>query len=258
MNDVHFDFEAALVLAAIGTGIFWLIDLLWLRRRRMEGESASWLIEFCSSFFPVIVAVLLLRALIVEPFRIPSSSMVPTLLTGDFILVNKFAYGLRLPVLHTEFVDFGEPERGDVMVFRYPPDPSKDFIKRVVGLPGDEIIYRDKQLTVNGEPVPMESLGRYNGEGVSEYLDVEAFTEVLGEHTHTVLSVNSRGALNLRAEVPENEYFVMGDNRDNSADSRVWGFVSEHHLVGKAFMIWMSLDTENWDLRFARLGEIIE
>lgn len=258
MTELHFDFEAALVLATLVTGVFWVLDRYRWQPRRGEGEKAPWPVEFSRSFFPVILAVLLLRSFVFEPFRIPSSSMVPTLLQGDFILVNKFDYGLRLPVLHNEFLSLGEPRRGDVAVFRYPPDPSKDFIKRVVGLPGDVIVYRDKHLFVNGEPVPMESLGVYGGPGAPAYEMALAFEEVLGERRHRVLHIRGRDSIDLRAEVPAGHYFAMGDNRDNSADSRRWGFVPGDHLVGRAFLIWLSVDAGDWRLRFTRMGEVIQ
>jgi signal peptidase I len=257
MSDLHFDFEAALVLATLVTGVFWALDRYRWQARRDEDEKAAWPVEFSRSFFPVILAVLLLRSFLFEPFRIPSSSMVPTLLRGDFILVNKFGYGLRLPVRHTEFLPLGKPERGDVAVFRYPPNPRMDFIKRVVGLPGDVIVYRDKHLYVNGEPVSLESLGVYTGPGAPSYETALAFEEVLGERRHRVLHVRDRNSIDLRAEVPAGHYFVMGDNRDNSADSRRWGFVPEENLVGRAFLIWLSVDAGDWKLRFSRLGESI-
>lgn len=257
MNDLHFDFEAALLVATLVTGIFWALDRYRWERRRDPDDRAPWPVEFSRSFFPVILAVLLLRAFLFEPFRIPSSSMVPTLLQGDFILVNKFDYGLRLPVLHHEIVELGIPGRGDVAVFRYPPDPSKDFIKRVVGLPGDEITYRDKQLRINGEPVPMESQGVYKGPGAPSYEVAMVFEEILGERRHEMLQVRGRDSADLRVEVPAGHYFVMGDNRDNSADSRRWGFVPERNLVGRAFLVWLSVDTETWRLRFSRMGDFI-
>lgn len=258
MNGLHFDFEAALVLATLVTGVFWALDRYRWRKQRGEDDKRSWPVEFSCSFFPVILAVLLLRSFLFEPFRIPSSSMVPTLLQGDFILVNKFGYGLRLPVLHTLVLPVGEPERGDVAVFRYPPDPGKDFIKRVVGLPGDILTYSDKQLRINGEPVSLRPLGPYRGPGAPAYELALAFEEVLGERRHRILHVRERGAMDLRAEVPAGHYFVMGDNRDNSADSRRWGFVPQNHLVGKAFLIWFSVNTDGWRPRFARMGDVIQ
>lgn len=258
MNELHFDFETALVLATLITGVFWALERFYWRRRRGEDEKPNWFVEFSRSFFPVILVVLLLRSFLFEPFRIPSSSMVPTLLKGDFILVNKFGYGLRLPAVHTLVLPVGEPERGDVAVFRYPPDPSKDFIKRVVGLPGDVITYRDKQLRINGHLVPLKPLGPYSGPGAPAYEPALAFEEVLGKHRHEILHVTDRGSLDLRAEVPPGHYFVMGDNRDNSADSRRWGFVPRDHLVGKAFLIWFSVSADQWRPRFGRFGDSIQ
>jgi len=257
VSAVHLDFEAALLLATLVTGVLWALDkYLWAKRRSRDAR-AIWPVEFSRSFFPVILAVLLLRSFVVEPFRIPSSSMVPTLLEGDFILVNKFQYGLRLPVWHHEFLDLDAPERGDVAVFRYPPDPSKDFIKRVVGLPGDEIVYRDKQLYINGEAVPTKALGDYDGPGIGPASSAALFLERLGDVEHELVVVRDRRSLNLRAEVPAGHYFVMGDNRDNSSDSRRWGFVSREDLVGRAFLIWMSVDTQDWQVRIPRLGNLI-
>lgn len=259
MHDVHLDFEAWLTIATFITGILWALERFVWHPKRAEGESPNWFVEFGYSFFPVILIVLVLRSFVVEPFRIPSPSMVPTLLEGDFILVNKFSYGLRLPVLHTEFLDLGEPERGDVAVFRWPKDPSKDFIKRIVGLPGDEIVYDNHQLFIDGEPVKTERLGVYEGENVPEDQRVIEYLEHLGEHDHRKLNVaTSRDRRRLQVEVPEGHYFVMGDNRDHSMDSRVWGFVPEHNLVGQAFLIWMSVDTDPIGLRFSRLGNLIE
>ena len=265
MGDIHFDFEALLVVATLVTGLFWGLDKwLWAPRRNAQSEHAgqeippNWAVEFSRSFFPVILFVLLLRSFVVEPFRIPSSSMVPTLLIGDFILVNKFAYGFRLPVVHTKVLGVGEPERGDVMVFRFPPDPTKDFIKRLVGLPGDTIAYRNKRLSINGEPLPLEALGLYKGEDASEFDPALQFMETLGDTAHPIIVVRDRGSLNLEVTVPEGHFFVMGDNRDNSLDSRRWGFVPEENLVGKAFLVWMSVDTAEWDIRFGRLGSLVK
>ena len=196
-------------------------------------------VEYAKSFFPILLLVLLIRSFLFEPFRIPSESMMPTLFKGDFIFVNKFAYGLRLPVLNTKILKIGEPKHGDVVVFRLPSDPSIDYIKRVVGLPGDVVEYEDssKQLKINGQPVEMQLLGAYEG---------EPFTtigrEKLGEHDHQLLV--RRGAVSRggRYVVPPGGYFMMGDNRDNSRDSRFEGveFVPEENLVGRAVGIWMN------------------
>lgn len=258
MNTVHLDFEAWLALATLLTGVIWLIDRLVLARRRAAGVEANWAIEFARSFFPVLLAVLVLRAFVFEPFRIPSRSMVPTLLVGDFVLVNKFSYGLRAPVFHTEFLDLGEPERGDIIVFRYPPDPTKDYIKRVIGLPGDRIAYRDEHLYLNGERVPLAERAVYDGPDADANARMLRFIEQLpGGADHPVLQVVGRQGPDVSVTVPEGHYFVMGDNRDNSADSRVWGFVPEDHLVGKAFMTWMSIDFDDFDVRFSRIGHIL-
>lgn len=258
MQGVHFDFEGALVLATLITGVLWALDRFLWARRRASGQPPGVVVEFARSFFPVILAVLLLRSFVVEPFRIPSPSMVPTLLDGDFILVNKFAYGLRLPVLHTEFLDLGAPARGDVAVFRYPRDPSMDYIKRIVGLPGDVVVYREPQLFINGEPVPFELVGEYEGPGVGSLEAAFLYQERLGHNPHHYLDVYGRAMPTRRFVVPPGHYFVMGDNRDHSSDSRVWGFVPERALVGKAFLIWMSFNYDPLGIRFSRIGKVIE
>jgi len=271
-----FDFSAVLVLAVIVTGAIWLADVLvWKPKRLAAAPSASSgdgdqvassnavpepvLVEYARSFFPVILAVLVLRSFLVEPFRIPSGSMMPTLLAGDFILVNKYAYGIRLPVVNTKVVDLGEPERGDVVVFRYPKDPSVDYIKRVVGVPGDTIEYRHKQLYINGEPARQESLGTYIGSGEALYMTgAERKLEHLGKVDHEILLMPDRDSGDGSVVVPEGHYFVMGDNRDNSNDSRFWGFVPDENLVGRAFMIWMNLDTVDKRISWERIGNTIE
>ncbi len=252
------DFEAWLTIGALVTGVLWALDKwVWAKRRTRE-EKPNWAVEFSSSFFPVLIVVLLLRAFVVEPFRIPSKSMVPALLVGDFILVNKFSYGLRLPVFHTEFVDLGEPERGDVMVFRYPPNPTRDYIKRVIGLPGDQITYRDDRLYINGDLVPVEFMRRYRfDDGPSIEVTRLLMEDLPGGPQHPILDVQGRQSPGISVTVPPHHYFVMGDNRDNSADSRVWGFVPQDHLVGEAFMIWMSIDFDGFDVRWSRIGNTI-
>lgn len=229
-----------------------------LERERVVGQAGrmSWWTEYATSFFPVILFVFVLRSFVVEPFRIPSGSMLPTLQSGDLILVNKFSYGLRLPVLDKKVIDIGSPQRGDVMVFRYPVEPDVDYIKRVVGLPGDEIAYVDKKLYVNGTEVPHVRDGDYYEPDRVSY--IAQFTEKLGETSHRILldprrtqeyspiwnfpyQENCQYARNgLRCTVPEGHYFAMGDNRDNSADSRYWGFVPDQNVVGKAFLVWMN------------------
>jgi signal peptidase I len=254
---MNFDFPAFLVLATVVTGLIWLADtLLFASKRRSKAGDAAvkdpWIVEYSRSFFPIILAVLLLRSFLVEPFRIPSGSMMPTLLVGDFILVNKFSYGLRLPVLNRKVVEIGNPESGDVVVFKYPQDPRVDYIKRVVGVPGDTIAYRGKTLYVNGNQQEQTTLGIYTGVGSgSRETGTTHRKEQLGILEHEVL-INPRvpdfgfGCQVLQrgpVVVPEGYYFVMGDNRDNSNDSRCWGMVADENLVGKAFAIWMSWDS---------------
>ena len=257
-------FEIALVVLTLVTGLVWLLDKLVLARRRvahqglLDDGAEPWYVDYSKAFFPVLLAVLLLRSFIAEPFRIPSNSMMPTLLTGDFILVNKFAYGLRLPINNQKFVDIGAPERGDVVVFRPPQHPDQDWIKRVIGLPGDRVAYFDNQVWVNGEVMGYTPLGTYEGRGNgSEMTGAQLLEEHLGERTHRVLE---RTGLPFRDPgegewtVPAGHYFVMGDNRDNSEDSRYWQFLPERNLRGKAFLIWMNIDG---GIDFSRIGERI-
>lgn len=265
---MHFDFAAILVILAVVTGTIWLLDKLVLAPRRAAAESDQpaggdgmvapstvkpaklpWYVDLSRSFFPIIVAVLALRSFIVEPFRIPSGSMEPTLYAGDFILVNKFDFGVRLPVVNTRILDTGSPQRGDIAVFRYPEDPSVAFIKRIVGLPGDRLEYRDKQLYVNGVPAPTRKEGVSNG--------YETRLEQLGEVDHTIQIRQGQRNMPWEYVVPEGHYFVMGDNRDNSRDSRFWGPLPEGNLIGKAFLIWMNLDCVTLHGNCGRIGRFI-
>jgi signal peptidase I len=261
---MDFDFSFFLVLATFLTGLIWGGYVLMLRLRP-AGETAPGqepvLVEYARSFFPIVLIVLLLRSFLVEPFRIPSGSMMPTLLIGDFILVNKYTYGIRLPVINTKIIDIGEPKRGDIVVFRFPKDPKVDYIKRIVGLPGDRIGYYNKQIYVNGEPVKKTLLGIYEGAGHesgrmgSEML----FSEDLGAVTHDVLVRQGEPSVTEgEFVVPQGHYFVMGDNRDNSNDSRFWGAVPEGNLVGRAFFIWMSWDSDKPGIAFNRLGTVLK
>ena len=285
------NFALILFVAMVITGVIWCLDVFVLaKQRRAKADAAlaeydarhakltadgikldngnraaleagilrqpTW-VEYSGSFFPVIALVFVLRSFLFEPFKIPSSSMVPTLLVGDLILVNKFDYGIRLPVINKKIVQVGNPQRGDVMVFKYPKDMSQDYIKRVIGVPGDKITYENKRLTVNGQPVeyvPMD-----------DYLDDERpvyhkqFLEKLPNVPHRILNMDGARTINLSAVeefphhenctysydrftciVPEGHYFMMGDNRDNSADSRYWGFVPDQNIVGKAVFVWMN------------------
>jgi signal peptidase I len=250
-------FALFLFLLLVVTGLVWLLEIAFLRKRRVRDAKEPWWVEYSVSFFPVILIVFLLRSFLVEPFKIPSSSMVPTLLVGDFILVNKFTYGVRLPVLNRKVIELGSPQRGDVMVFRYPEDPSLDYIKRVVGLPGDKIEYRNKRLTINGTPVPVRQIDDYLSRERMQFS--RRYVETLGVDHEILLdedapalmtpgrsfpfasncNYNSSG---LTCTVPAGHYFMMGDNRDNSSDSRVWGFVPDENIVGKAFFIWLNLN----------------
>ncbi|BBA37515.1 signal peptidase I [Methylocaldum marinum] len=254
---MDFDFSFFLVMATIVTGIIWGSYAL-LRRFQPAGAKEPVIVEYARSFFPIILIVLLLRSFLVEPFRIPSGSMMPTLLIGDFILVNKYAYGIRLPVLNTKIVDMGEPERGDIVVFRFPKDPTIDYIKRVIGVPGDRIAYFNKQLYVNGEAVKQTDIAEYQGVGQGNIMTgARLLSENLSGIQHDILIREGQPSVQGEFAVPEGHYFVMGDNRDNSNDSRYWGTVPESHLVGKAFFIWMSFDWENGGVAFDRLGTIL-
>jgi signal peptidase I len=263
------DFSLILVLATAVTGGIWLLDAFVLRRRRLAGVAEGGpeedakepvIVEYARSFFPIVLLVLVVRSFLIEPFRIPSASMTPTLLVGDFIFVNKFSYGLRLPVSYTKVLDLGEPERGDVVVFRLPSDPSVNYIKRVVGLPGDLVEYRDKQIFVNGEPVPIRLNGEYQGPAYKpHYRGARLALEQLGDVEHEVLLLSAGLGREGRYEVPAGHYFMMGDNRDDSRDSRfsAVGFVPEENLVGKAVRIWMNWDWKNEGLDWKRIGDPI-
>ena len=217
------------------------------------------LAEYSRSLFPVILIVLILRSFLIEPFRIPSGSMMPTLLDGDFILVNKFTYGIRLPVINKKIISIGQPDRGDVAVFRYPKDPKVDYIKRVIGLPGDKISYRNKQLFINGERMKLVNFGVYEASGTGITMaGAKMYEEDLKGVMHNLLIDNNRPVLNMEYTVGENQYFVMGDNRDNSNDSRFWGTVPEENLVGRAFMIWMNWDSVNGSVTWSRIGQSID
>lgn len=287
---VEGNFSALLFLAAVVTGIYWVAERLYFlpqRRKAVVALDANavqrqadlakmginqvddntqeargrlimqpWWLDWTAGLFPVIIIVFLLRSFLFEPFKIPSGSMIPTLLVNDLILVNKFHYGVRLPVINLKVLDNHSPERGDVMVFRYPPKPSLDYIKRVVGIPGDEVAYLNKKLTINGKPVPKTALPDFFDADSMRY--AKQFEEINGERKYRLLNDDDRpsfiaGADNFPyrdncrystegvvCKVPEGHYFMMGDNRDNSLDSRYWGFVPEKNIVGKAFFVWMN------------------
>jgi signal peptidase I len=251
-------FALFLLILLVVTGAVWALEFAVLRRRRPVDAKQPWWVEYSVSFFPVILIVFTLRSFLVEPFKIPSSSMVPTLLVGDFILVNKFKYGVRLPVVNRKIIPLDSPHRGDVMVFRFPEDTSLDYIKRVIGLPGDRIVYRNKRLTINGTPVPTRQVDDYLSKERMQFS--RRYVETVNGVEHQVLLDDDAPAFmapsrsfpfaancnynmsGLSCTVPPGHYFVMGDNRDNSSDSRVWGFVPDENIVGKAFFIWLNLN----------------
>lgn len=258
------NFALILFILLVVTGALYAVDVLKFRKLRAKNAKEPLWVEWGASFFPVILIVFGLRSFVVEPFKIPSGSMIPTLLVGDFILVNKFTYGIRLPVINKKIIDINLPQRGDVMVFRYPEDPSLDYIKRVVGLPGDKIAYQNKRLTINGQPVEVKKSSDYLHPERLYYS--EQYVEKLGGVEHRFLNdadapafvpdtvpfshrenciYNHSGVI---CTVPPGHYFMMGDNRDNSRDSRVWGFVPEDNIVGKAFFIWLNFSD------FSRIG----
>jgi len=258
---MDYDFSFFLVIATLVTGIIWGGYLLFFKLAKIDTTTRTepLLVEYAHSFFPIVFIVLILRSFIAEPFRIPSGSMMPTLLIGDFILVNKFTYGIRLPVMYTKIVEMNEPQRGDVVVFRYPKQPSVDYIKRVIGLPGDRVTYYNKKLLINGEPAKQVSLGRYQGvgQGVSMTGAEHEIEDLIGRE-HSILIKPGMPSVEGVFIVPEGHYFVMGDNRDNSNDSRYWGTVPEENLVGKAFFIWMNWDWQHTGIGFDRIGTILK
>src|SRR5688572_2046285 len=264
------DFAAVLLLAAVITGLIWLWDVKWARPRRTSDTPEPIVVDMARAFFPVIVIVFLIRSFWVEPFKIPSGSMKPTLLVGDFILVNKYTYGIRLPVVKQKVLDVNPIRRGDVVVFRYPSDPSVDYIKRVIGIPGDRVAYRGKRLTINGEAVPVQSSGYYTDAELN-YLRLPTFSESFGGKAHQMMVIPAQPPVDLAqvrqfahrdnceynddgfgCTVPAGHYFMMGDNRDQSSDSRYWGFVPDDHVKGRAFLVWMNFGN------FQRIGSGIE
>ena len=291
------DFSAVLVLITVLTGIVWWLDHLLFAKKRAAAVTASGkdlasvtlpgTVDYARSFFPVAAVVLVLRAFVFEPFRIPSDSMMPTLLAGDFIIVNKYDYGLRLPVLNTKFLSIGEPERGDVVVFRYPLDPGINYIKRLVGLPGDHVVVKDDRLYVNDKPIEFKVVEPFN-DGC--YVGFQRAQEHLGDHVHQAMfcatswappitrlpecnrsnvtgyicsDQNPRnlfgGEDSQVMVVPPGEYLMIGDNRDNSEDGRRWGFVPENNLVGKATRIWFNLDLQrSGGPMWSRIGSRID
>ena len=236
------DLELILVSLASLAGL--IIIIYWFMQRgkkKTPRDQQPMVVDYAKSFFPVLLIVVLLRSFVAEPFRIPSGSMIPTLEIGDFILVKKYAYGIRLPVLHTKFFDVGQPKRGDVVVFRYPPQPKVNFIKRLIGLPGDEVVWTaDKKLIINGIAASYQSDGTHPTlDRGGRQIKVDKLKEILPDGEPHDLIHFSNPTRPGKFIVPEGHYFMMGDNRDNSSDGRFWGFVPEANLVGKASLVWM-------------------
>jgi signal peptidase I len=263
---MNFNFELILFYATLVCGVVALFDLLFLApKRKKKGipkDKKPWLMDYAYSFFPVLLIVFLLRSFLYEPFRIPSGSLEPTLLVGDFILVNKFDYGIRLPVFHEKIFSTGDVHRGDIFVFRYPVDPSIDYIKRVIGLPGDKISYIDKVLYVNGQKMPQEFQKNTTdkGEDGSVWNVVQKQEDFFGIK-HSIFQIPNRNDGDLKdVVVPPDMYFAMGDNRDDSGDSRYWGFVPDKNIIGKASVVWMSWDSDAdllHKIRWNRIGMVI-
>ena len=274
---MDFDFNLILVPATLFFIAIWLLDKFVLKQRQTKGKgNENFIITWAYDFWPVLTVVLVLRSFLYEPFNIPSDSMVPTLETGDFILVNKFDYGVRLPIINSKIIDTGSPERGEVAVFRYPPQPGISYIKRIVGLPGDHIVYDHGQLIINGEKVtkvPVEFSREKDRLDTPESI---YHKETLGQHTFIMRELegvnvarqapfinfeengkySGENGLYWEVKVPEGQYFAMGDNRDQSADSRFWGFVPEENLTGRAFYVWMHKEPGFKLPSFSRNGTI--
>ncbi|KTC99651.1 Signal peptidase I [Legionella geestiana] len=249
------NFALILVILTLVSGFIFLLDILFWKKRRGSEDKPPVLIRYAREFFPVFLIVLLLRSFLIEPFRIPTGSLEPTLKVGDFVAVNKFAYGLRLPVLETKILSVSEPKTGQVVVFRWPPDPSFDYIKRVIGMPGDTVAYRNKVLFVNGKEMKRDfveyTVDESSGHAVAKYRENLSGTE------HDIYIRPDTPAEDFEITVPEAHYFMMGDNRDDSADSRFWGFVPEANLRGRAFLVWLSWNGKTDSLRWSSMGRMI-
>lgn len=249
------NFALVLVILSFVSGIIYLLDVLLWAPKRKEKQEPNRIIEYSRSFFPVFILVLLLRSFLLEPFRIPSGSLEPTLLVGDFVAVNKFIYGLRLPVIEKKIFALSNPKTGDIAVFRWPPGPAFDYIKRVIGAPGDHVVYQNKVLTINGKEMKQTFLEYTTDESSGNA--VAKYRENLNGVVHDIYVRKNVPAVDFNVTVPEGQYFMMGDNRDDSADSRFWGFVADKYLRGKAFVVWMSWNGKTDSVRWSRIGRFI-
>lgn len=249
------NFAFWLVLLSAITGFIYMLDIIFWAKKRGPEQKPGKIIEYSRSFFPVFFLVLLLRSFLIEPFRIPSGSLEPTLLVGDFLAVNKFAYGIRLPVLEKKIIPISNPKTGEIAVFRWPPDPSYDYIKRVIGVPGDKVVYHNKVLTINGQEMKQTfveyTTDESSGKAVAKY------KENLKGVKHDIYVRPDVPAVDFEIVVPPGQYFMMGDNRDDSADSRFWGFVADRYLRGKAFIVWMSWNSKTDIVRWSKIGHLL-
>lgn len=249
------------IISTLLTGMVVLLDrLVFAKRRIARGvEEPGWLIDLSRSVFPVLLIVLFIRSFLIQPYRVPTGSLEPTVLPGDFIFVNQFAYGVRLPLVRRKIMEYGEPHRGDIVLFYWPPDPSEIYVKRVVGLPGDHIAYHNKTLFVNGKKAEQELIGKAYAQE-TETVDVPVIQKkenLLGKVHDIFVSPDTSGVQDFEKDVPAGHYFMMGDNRDASYDSRYWGLVEERYLIGKALVIWMSWDSKHFGVRWHRLGKLL-
>ena len=252
MNSIDLEFILVLLIF-----ISFLLILISKKGYKKDGKILNWLTYQAKSFLPILLIVLFLRSFLAEPFRIPSGSMLPTLLIGDYILVNKFTYGIRLPITKTKIFDISSPKRGDVVVFRYPGNEKINFIKRIIGLPGDRISYKNKTIFVNN--FEYKKISTVEHDYLSEFSrpEIDIFFENNTKKIYSTLNDNMSPSNDEKFIVPEGKYFVMGDNRDHSSDSRYWGFVPEKNLVGRAFLIWLSFDSNKFSIKLDRIGDSI-
>lgn len=253
MNSI--DLEFILVLLIFVSFLF-----IFLNKKNINEKNKilGWLNRQAKSFLPILLIVLFLRSFLAEPFRIPSGSMLPTLLIGDYILVNKYEYGMKLPITKTQVIEISKPQRGDVVVFRYPANEKINFIKRVIGLPGDTVNYENKNLYINN--IKYKKVKKNEHKYLNDFFreEIEIFSESNKTKSYDILNDNMTPTNDDTFIVPEGKYFVMGDNRDHSSDSRYWGFVPDENLVGKAFLIWMSFNSENFSFKYKRIGNSIK